>query len=261
MITSSIVKNHRQEQELRNMTPEEEKEKVEAEIQPEVSADAVQLVSDVSAAKLRAVEGTFHDKVRKCFDSSYRLLVKQILGTAEYDAILQPLRSKDPDFVIEVKYIRRGFKYAWLRESAMRLALANELYDARLKRRSIPLLIVILSADEVFQQPDVKNAREKTQFDLRQRDARLRIEYVSEIEIQQALQGQCNLGGELLRCAGLYLVYEDSDNGIISDGDRSAAHAIVFRKDVVKAIVSMHKQPIPPIELSAPRIPRVINSS
>jgi hypothetical protein len=181
--TSEELGVQKQEQELRNMTPEEENEKVEAEIQPAVNADAVQLVQDVSALKLRAVESAFYDKVGKCFDSSYRLLVNQILGTAEYDAILQPLRSTDPDVVIEIKYIRRGFKYAWLRESAMRLALAKELYDARLERQSVALLIVIFSVDEVFQQPDILNAREKTLFDLSQRGAHLRIEYVNEKEM------------------------------------------------------------------------------
>jgi hypothetical protein len=154
-----------------------------AEIQPETSSDAVGLVHDVSAVKLRGFESTFYEKVRKCFGARYGLLVNQTLGTAEYDAILQAQRPTDPDVVVEIKYIRRGFKYAWLRESAMRLALADQLYDARLKRHSVPVLIVIFSAEEASQQSEYEGVRAKVQTDLRQRGVGVRIEYISEATI------------------------------------------------------------------------------
>ena len=173
----------KQEQELRSMTADEVNEKVNAEIQPEVSSHAVGLMSDVSAIKLRAVESAFYDRVRECFGAAYRLLINQTLGTAEYDAILQALRPTDPDVVIEIKYIRRGFRSPWLRESAMRLALAAELYDARLKRHAIPVLIVIFSIEETFQQSEIKDVREKVQTDLRQRGVSVRIQYISEANI------------------------------------------------------------------------------
>jgi hypothetical protein len=67
------------------MTPEEENEKVEAEIQPAVNADAVQLVQDVSAFKLRAVESAFYDKVGKCFDSSLTPLLKPLYRSGSKD--------------------------------------------------------------------------------------------------------------------------------------------------------------------------------
>jgi hypothetical protein len=57
------------------------------------------LVLDSSAIKLLAVERALHDRLRECFHASYRLLVNQKLGTAEYDAILQALRPTDPDVV------------------------------------------------------------------------------------------------------------------------------------------------------------------
>jgi hypothetical protein len=183
--TSEDLGVQRQEQELRNMTPEEVDERVEAEVQPGTNVDAIGLVADVSAVKLRAVESAFYGKVRECLDSSHRLLVNQTLGTAEYDAILQELRSTDLDVVIEIKYIRQGFKYSWLRESAMRLALANELYQTRLKRHSVPLLLIIFSEDEASAQSEFHHLRAKVQSDLRQRGIGVRIEYVSEATIHK----------------------------------------------------------------------------
>ncbi len=134
-----------------------------------------------SRIRPRSSEGV--DKVRECFTSSHRLLLNQTLGTAEYEAILQALGSTDPDIVIDIKYIRHGFKYAWLRESAMRLALAKQLYDARLKRHTVPLLLVILSVEEVSQQSKVQELREKAQTNLRQRGVGVRIEYIREAAI------------------------------------------------------------------------------
>jgi len=179
--TSEELGVEKQERELRSMTAEEVTEKADADIQPEMSS-GTRLVKDALADKLRAVESALYNKVWECFGASHRLLVNQTLGTAEYDAILQPLSSTDPDVILEIKYIRKGFKYAWLRESAMRLALAAQLYDARLKRRSIPVLAVIFS-EEASQQSEVQEIRARAEINLRQRGVGVRIEYISEAAI------------------------------------------------------------------------------
>jgi hypothetical protein len=181
--TSEDLGVKKQEQELRSMTAEEVTEKTDAESEPEVRSHVIGLTHDVFADKLRVVESAFYDKVRQCLGTSYRLLINQTLGTAEYDAILQAIRPTDPDVVVEIKYIRQGFKYAWLRESAMRLALADQLYNAKLKRDSVPLLLVIFSVGELSQQSEVQKLRAKAQADLRQRGAGVRVEYLSDAGI------------------------------------------------------------------------------
>ena len=65
----------------------------------------------------------------------------------------------------------------------MRLAFGDELYDARLQRNSIPVLIVIFSAEEASQQSEFQDLRAKAQTDLRQRGVGVRIEYISEVEL------------------------------------------------------------------------------
>jgi hypothetical protein len=179
--TSEDLGVQKQQQELRNMTTQEVREKADADVQTEIGSVAGGLVHDPNTAtQLRAIEGVFHRRVRECFGASYRLLENQRLGAAEYDAILQPLLSTSPDVIVEIKYIRRGFRQAWLRESAMRLVLAKELYDAQLGRHSIPLLLVIFSAADASTKSEFLATQAKTQADLRLRGITLRIEYIAE---------------------------------------------------------------------------------
>jgi hypothetical protein len=179
--TSEDLGVQKQQQELRNMTTQEVREKADADVQTDIGSVAGGLVHDPNAAThLRAIEGVFHRRVRECFEASYRLLENQRLGTAEYDAILQSLLSTRPDVIVEIKYIRRGFRQSWLRESAMRLVLAKELYDAQLGRHSIPLLLVIFSAEDASTKSEFLATQAETQADLRQRGVTLRIEYVTE---------------------------------------------------------------------------------
>jgi hypothetical protein len=171
----------KQQQELRNMTTQEVREKADADVQTEIGSVAGGLVHDPNAAThLRAIEGVLHGRARECFEASYRLLENQRLGTAEHDAILQSLLSTSPDVIVEIKYIRRGFRQSWLRESAMRLVLAKELYDAQLGRHSVPLLLVIFSVENASTKSEFLATQAKTQADLRQRGVTLRIEYVTE---------------------------------------------------------------------------------
>jgi hypothetical protein len=178
--TSENLAVEKQKRELSSMTSEEVNEKAVAEIQPEVTSHATNLALGVSTATFIAVERAFQGRLRECFQSTYRLLVNQKLGTAEYDVILQALRPNCPDVVVEIKYIREGFKYAWLRESVMRLAVATELYDARMRRHSNPLLIVIFAAEDAPERVEFQRLRQKVLSDLIQRDVAVRIEYISE---------------------------------------------------------------------------------
>jgi hypothetical protein len=108
------------------------------------------------------------------------LLINQRLGTAEYDVILQPLLQTEPDIVIEIKYIRQGFKYGWLRESVMRLAVATELYAARLDRRCLPVLLVVFASEDAPLQWEFQQLRRRVQQDFVQRGLAIRVEYIKE---------------------------------------------------------------------------------
>ena len=175
----------KKEKELSSMSAEEITKKAVADIEPMVSSGTLSLVTDVAAIKFVAVEQEFQGRVRECIQDSYGILNNQRLGSAEYDVILQSLRSSEPDGIIEIKYITKGFKHSWLRESAMRLSLATELYETRLGRRSRPLLLVIFSTDDLRERSEFRSLKETVMADLALRSTPIRIEVLSEKEVSQ----------------------------------------------------------------------------
>ena len=74
--------------------------------------------------------------------------------------------------------------------------------------------------------------------------------WVEAKSFPQPERGHCSSDGDLLLCGGLFLVYENSEILIISDGDLPSSPAIVPRRDVVKALTSPEVKlvsPIPPL--------------
>jgi len=135
--------------ELKSMSAEQRDAKIEADIVQERGAPppapertlSAELVS--STGHIRRLEQELHHRIKACVGSSYDVRVNQRLGAAEYDVILNSNIQGAPDVIIELKYIRQGFHYSWMRESASRLILATELYAERLHRKSVPLLLII----------------------------------------------------------------------------------------------------------------------
>lgn len=170
--------------ELSNMSAERVREKVAADLQetPTVAFESTELKSYTS--HLLNTEERFYERVRQCFGDSYRVLVNQILGNAEFDAILQSLTVDKPDITVELKYIRHGFKYGWLRESFMRLALASDIYKSRFARRVRPILIVILGpAANSPKNHELDKLRERLRHNLIETDVEVEVEYVNESAI------------------------------------------------------------------------------
>ena len=61
------------------------------------------------------------------------------------------LLPKVPDIhhvILEIKYIRKGFGYGWLRESLMKTVTGAELYARTFKTKAWPALLIVLAGDE-----------------------------------------------------------------------------------------------------------------
>jgi hypothetical protein len=169
--------------ELSNMSAEEVNERAVADLEQTSPAvfGAVELES--AATKVLAIERSFYERLRKCFDQPYRLLVNQRLGIAEYDAILQSIDRSEPDIIIEMKYIRQGFKYSWLSESVRRLAVAKDLYTGSLGRAALPVLCVIFAQEDVSARLGLQEIRERVQSEMLERGAKIRVEYILEASV------------------------------------------------------------------------------
>jgi hypothetical protein len=142
------------EQQLVLKTPEESKadkeEEVMAMLEDEDGAlieveDILQQdeVGNVVRSAYR-IEKMVADRLKDCFEDSYKVLSERRLNMASFDIILLARTEKLHDYTIEVKYIRKGFKYNWLRDNVQKSILANQIYQKELERVSIPVLLVII---------------------------------------------------------------------------------------------------------------------
>lgn len=89
------------------------------------------------------VEKQLSEKLQRCFGTTHNVLTERRLGAASYDVVLLSKKSTEGDYIFEVKYIRKGFKYNWLRDNVLKTVYANQIYETEAKRKSTPVLVVI----------------------------------------------------------------------------------------------------------------------
>jgi hypothetical protein len=134
--------------ELQQMSPEEvnakareELESTDEELLPVSSADSASPVTTYLA-----VESALLQRIRECFGSSAKLIYNQRLADVEYDAILRVRESER--VILEIKYIRKGFRQGWLTESVNGLAAKTALYSKTVGHRARGVLLIILANSE-----------------------------------------------------------------------------------------------------------------
>ena len=147
--------------ELTAMSPQQVTAKLEADIEQERGTAQPRTELVASTKHFRQIEQELRERMLGCFSNSYRLRANQRLGSAEYDVVLESKDIGQPDVVIEIKYIRHGFQYGWMRESVSRLILANDLYGERLKRKSVPLLLIITAKSVEMSDSDFAQMRQR----------------------------------------------------------------------------------------------------
>ncbi|GEM_PF-1499902 len=77
-----------------------------------------------------------------CFSDTHTILPERRLGPIALDIVMASKTSK-PDYIFEVKYIRKGFKYPWLRDNAQKIIYANRSYQQETNRTAIPVLFIV----------------------------------------------------------------------------------------------------------------------
>lgn len=111
-------------------------------------AENLLLVKDITINKVIKAAYDAENHIRnlliECFKSSHKILTERRLGAASFDIVLLDKSDKAKDYVFEIKYIRKGFKYNWLRDNNLKMIIASELYQKELLREVTPVLFVVI---------------------------------------------------------------------------------------------------------------------
>jgi len=128
------------------------------------------------------VERAVAAKLDECLGKSHRILWNRRLGGALYDAVLCSYDNDEPDVIVEIKYIQKGFRYGWLWETATRVLASTELYIAVTRRRAVGVVLVVLSSESVITST-LRSARDRVLENLNKIQAEGKIELIVEHEL------------------------------------------------------------------------------
>lgn len=94
-------------------------------------------------ASYAQTEGMVATHLSKVYASKYDVESNKMVGGIELDILLRGRQMLTKDFIIEVKSIRRGFNYGWLRESFLKNIYAKNIYAQVTSRMPNTLLLII----------------------------------------------------------------------------------------------------------------------
>ncbi len=192
------IKLQLEREKLTPVSDEEKKEalevegRAELEIQqelPERDQGAVLEQIDLSelnnfVASALLVEAKLAKRLRNCIGGLYDVLSNQRLGRVEYDVLLlsKDTESKLKDYVIEIKYVRKGFKYGWLLDNVEKIFYANLHYQREMNRRPMPMLIVI-APKQVLITPQRARYLERIREELAIKKMKVQVRYLPEDDL------------------------------------------------------------------------------
>lgn len=131
-----------------------------SEDEPAGKPETVRATEQMSVESALSIERRFAEVVRRSLRGSHKVLTDRQLGKAMYDLIAWADSETHKDYLIDLKIVRRGFGYAWVRDNISRMILGAELYRAELKRAAIPVLVfVIPDESSTHQRKDEFKAR------------------------------------------------------------------------------------------------------
>jgi hypothetical protein len=90
-----------------------------------------------------AVEDAVMKRLAECYGSNVKR--NQRLGSVEFDAIIR--MGQSDRIILEVKYIRKGFRQGWLTESLSNLAARTQLYRSTFSQAARGVLLIVMGPE------------------------------------------------------------------------------------------------------------------
>lgn len=139
---------------LRSMTEKQIADKAKAEMEEEPAIPELVKTPEPSSALVanyRRAEERVAAKLADLFPTrAVDVLMNMVLDDVEYDSIL---RSKVPgwDWVVEAKYISKGFHSGWLRAVISSVVARTATYVRAARRQAKAILVIVVRSDDLVE--------------------------------------------------------------------------------------------------------------
>ena len=172
----------RREEEIKSQFEGEEERRVVAKLK-EGEPFAPSIISELAEIASR-IEKRITGLIVSCCGQTHTILTERRLGPVVLDIVMASKTGKHSDHIIEVKYVRTGFKYNWLRDNALKTVYANQVYQQETNRPSVPVLIIV-GADSTALPSTVEKEKylSRIQNELDKLDSKAVVALLTEAEL------------------------------------------------------------------------------
>ncbi|GAB2891099.1 hypothetical protein ACCI51_03055 [Microbulbifer echini] len=137
-------------QSLRKATKDEIEEKEAVEYEDYKVAEESDLEAHLVSSLRRQyskIEDLAYMKFSETYKDKYEVLRNMMVAGVELDILLKGKNIFTKDHIIEVKYIRKGFNFGWLREAYLKNIYAKSVYSQITNRLPNTLLLIVINSD------------------------------------------------------------------------------------------------------------------
>ncbi|AOO64804.1 hypothetical protein [Sulfurospirillum halorespirans] len=108
------------------------------------------------------IENKVYKQLFDIYKNNYTVVQNKIIAGIELDILLEGNSMFSKDYLIEVKYIKKGFNYGWLKESFLKNIYAKSVYSQFTNRLPNTLLLIIIE-DSAYDKEKYNNLIERIQ--------------------------------------------------------------------------------------------------
>lgn len=101
----------------------------------------------INGAIYAEIEAKVTHRLQEIYHKKFDVEANKMIGGVELDVLLRGRSMLTKDYIIEVKYIRRGFNYGWLKESFLKSIYARTIYSQLTKRFPNSVLLIVLDQE------------------------------------------------------------------------------------------------------------------
>ena len=137
-------------QSLRDATSDEIEEKETAEyeeLKVSESSNAEAYLVNSFRGQYSKIEELVYTKLKDTYQSKYKVNHNKIISDVELDILLIGKSILTKDYIIEVKYIRKGFNFGWLREAFLKNIYAKSVYSQITNRMPNTILLIVIEPE------------------------------------------------------------------------------------------------------------------
>lgn len=137
-------------QSLRDATKDEIEEKETSEyvnLQIAESGNSESHIVNSFRSQYSRVEELVYSKLSKVYGNKFNVSHNKMVANVELDILLRGKSMLTKDYIVEVKYIRRGFNFGWLREVYLKNLYAKSVYSQVTNRLANTILLIVIDSE------------------------------------------------------------------------------------------------------------------